>query len=184
MAVSAGDAASRTKAPAISTCAPASPAAASPSPAAAAPSPAAASPSALVLAKPAGASHASCRSRPARPGIGARVLRASARHVHQLAFRDHRFHGTAHHRGRPEWRGDHAVGLHRLHLVVNAGHARLRQAGRSYRPQAPAHGGARPIRSGQDDLRPIGEHGHADQWSPRLRAGGRRPYHPVSGDAL
>lgn len=49
MAVSAGDAASRTKAPAISTCAPASPAAASPSPAAA-------SPSALVLAKPAGAS--------------------------------------------------------------------------------------------------------------------------------
>lgn len=49
MAVSAGDAASRTKAPAISTCAPASPAAASPSPAAA-------SPSALVFAKPAGAS--------------------------------------------------------------------------------------------------------------------------------
>ena len=152
MAVSAGDAASRTKAPAISTCAPASPAAASPSPAAA-------SPSALVLAKPAGAS-----TPPADHALHGRAL-ALVFFGLLLAMLISSLSETIASTALSTIVGDlNGVGIMQwvstaYILFVDAGHAHLRQAGRPCRPQAPAHGGARPIRSGQDDLRPSGEHG-------------------------
>ena len=76
------------------------------------------------------------------------------------------------------------MGLHRLHPFIDVGHAHLRQAGRPYRPQAAAHGGAHAVRRGQGGVRPGHEHGDAHQRPPRLRPWGRRPHHLIPGDAL